>query len=124
MAQVQLTVNGRIYAVACEDGQEANVLRLGRYIEQKVAGLAKTVGQVGDARLMLMAGLLVADELSDTELQLNQARTELSRAAKIREQSRVAAERAVEPADEILLTRTLDGLAHRIEAIAAGLQRD
>jgi cell division protein ZapA len=128
MAQIQVTINGRSYAVACDDGQEAHVGRLARYIEQKVDGLVHSVGQVGDARLLLMASLVIADELADMELQLSHAKTELSQAASAREQMRaensVAAGTGRAAADEALLARTLNGLADRIEAIAAGLQED
>src|SRR5271165_731318 len=78
MAQVEVTVNGRSYTVACDDGQEAHVARLGRYVDQKVQALVKTVGQVGDARLLLMASLIVADELVDTDQTLNTVKGELA----------------------------------------------
>jgi cell division protein ZapA len=125
MTQVQVTVNGRSYLVACDDGQEAHVARLGRYIDQKVSSLVTSVGQVGDARLLLMASLLVADELSDTDQALNAAKGELATAAKEREQNR-AADRAApqSSADEAVLARALDGLAERIESIADELEQD
>ncbi|MDA0368657.1 MAG: cell division protein ZapA [Proteobacteria bacterium] len=65
MAVVDVVVNGRTYQVACDDGQEDHLVDLARYIDKRVAELAKTMGQVGDARLILMASLLVADELSE-----------------------------------------------------------
>ncbi len=65
MAVVDVMVNGRTYPVACDDGQENHLIDLAQYIDKRVAELAKTMGQVGDARLILMASLLVADELSE-----------------------------------------------------------
>jgi cell division protein ZapA len=65
MAVVDVMVNGRTYPVACDDGQEDHLIDLAHYIDKRVAELAKTMGQVGDARLILMASLLVADELSE-----------------------------------------------------------
>ncbi|NQV80290.1 MAG: cell division protein ZapA [Alphaproteobacteria bacterium] len=65
MAAVDVVVNGRTYQVACDDGQEDHLVDLARYVDKRVAELAKTMGQVGDARLILMASLLVADELSE-----------------------------------------------------------
>jgi cell division protein ZapA len=67
MAQVSLTVNGRAFAVTCEDGQEARIRRLGQYIEAKVAEFVRGVGQVGEARLLLLSALVIADELADAE---------------------------------------------------------
>jgi cell division protein ZapA len=63
MAVVDVMVNGRPYPVACDDGQEDHLIDLAHYVDKRVAELAKTMGQVGDARLILMASLLVADEL-------------------------------------------------------------
>ena len=127
MAQVEVTVNGRSYMVACDDGQEAHVARLGRYVDQKVQSLVKTVGQVGDARLLLMASLLVADELVDTDQALNTAKTELTAAANGRERGRAEAQGpapALPAAEEAVLARALDTLAQRIEAIAVELEQD
>lgn len=127
MAQVEVTVNGRSYSVACDDGQEAHVGRLGRYVDQKVQSLVKTVGQIGDARLLLMASLIVADELVDTDQALNTAKGDLATAANGRERARAEALSvpSSRPApDEAVLARTLDSLAQRIEAIADELEQD
>jgi|ETN01SMinimDraft_4_1059930.scaffolds.fasta_scaffold384461_1 cell division protein ZapA len=65
MGQVAITVNDHSFTVACDDGQEGHVTELAQYIDGHVSELSSSVGQVGDARLLLMAGLLVADELSE-----------------------------------------------------------
>jgi len=65
MAQVTVTINGRGYQIACDDGQEAHLSRLAGYLDDKVGELTEAVGQIGDTQLLVMAGLLVADELSD-----------------------------------------------------------
>lgn len=72
MAQVTIRINGRPYDINCEDGQESHVQRLASVLAGKVAELVKQVGQAGDARLLVMAGLLVADELADARLRENQ----------------------------------------------------
>lgn len=90
MAVVDVVVNGRTYQVACDDGQESHLVDLARYIDSKVADLAKTMGQVGDARLILMASLLIADELSEAmdlvdglKQRLEQGRGESSNEAEV-----------------------------------------
>ncbi len=65
MSQVSITINGRKYKVACDDGQEAHLTRLGDYIDKRLNELVAAVGQVGDSRLLVMVSLLLADELSD-----------------------------------------------------------
>ena len=65
MPMVDITVNGRRHSVQCGDGEEARVRGLAAYIDRKISELSPTSQQVGDARLMLLASLMVADELSD-----------------------------------------------------------
>ena len=74
MAYVNVTVNGRAFAITCEDGQETRIRKLGEYVESKVANFVDSVGQVGEARLLLLAALVIADELADTEEALRLAR--------------------------------------------------
>jgi len=63
MAHVTVSVNGRRYDIGCDDGQEDDVRRLGAELDRRVGGMAAAVGQVGEARLLVMAGLLMAHEL-------------------------------------------------------------
>jgi cell division protein ZapA len=74
MAQVSVRINGRHYQVACEDGQEAHLQKLAAYIDERVSELVRDVGQVGDARLVVMASLLIADELADAYDELEELR--------------------------------------------------
>lgn len=103
MAQVTVTINGREFDIACDDGQEQRVTELSREIDRRVSELARSVGQVGDQRLLLMAGLLIADELAEARGRV----------------ARMEAERAG-GADAELADR-LERLASRVEAIAARL---
>lgn len=73
MSQVEITINGRQYRVACEDGQEEHLTELAKYFDGKMHGLIEEVGQIGDTSLMVMAGLLIADELSDAKQELDQS---------------------------------------------------
>jgi cell division protein ZapA len=63
MGQVQVTLNGRTYRLACGDGEEGRLHALAAHVRSKVDTLARELGQVGEERLFLMAALLVADEL-------------------------------------------------------------
>jgi len=65
MAEVTLTLNGRSYRIACADGQEPHIERLGAYIEGKLQTLVQQVGQRGDALLLAMVNLMIADELAE-----------------------------------------------------------
>jgi cell division protein ZapA len=107
MAVVDVMVNGRTYPVACDDGQEGHLIDLAHYIDKRVAELAKTMGQVGDARLILMASLLIADELSEAVESTETLKQTLE-------------ERQVE--DDSATEETFATLASRIEDIAARLE--
>lgn len=65
MPTVEVTVNGRRHMVQCGNGEEARVKRLASYVDRRVAELAQGSMQVGDSRLLIMASIMVADELSD-----------------------------------------------------------
>jgi cell division protein ZapA len=80
MGQVAVTLNGRMYRLACGDGEEARLLELANVVKAKVEELTREFGQVGEARLLLMAALLVADELLDTRAALDAAVAEAAEA--------------------------------------------
>jgi len=107
MAQVTVDINGRGYVVACADGEEERTRRLAAYMSRIVNDLTAQTGRgtamVGDAHLLLLAGLTIADELSDTYEKLESAGTS----------SEAEAEAA----------RVLDELAGRLEGLAARLER-
>ena len=65
MAQITVSINNHSFPVSCDDGEEERVMDLARYVNQHVSDLAQQMGQVGDARLLLMASLIIADELAE-----------------------------------------------------------
>ena len=65
MAQVDVSVNGQSYRIACEDGQENRLVDLAAMVDEKVLALVDQIGQVGSNRLLVMAALIIADELVD-----------------------------------------------------------
>ena len=79
MAQINVEVNGRPYAVGCEDGQEAHLVELAKMFDQQVRQISQDMGQLGDTRLFLMGALLLADELADARNRLASLQTEVGR---------------------------------------------
>jgi cell division protein ZapA len=110
LAQVDIKINGRDYRIACEDGQETHLSNLAKYLDDKVDQLVEEVGQIGDASLMVMAGLLVTDELSDLREELKDLRNQVARDA----------QSAVDEAED-RLAEQIDALATRIEMFAGAL---
>ncbi|SMF32794.1 cell division protein ZapA [Tistlia consotensis] len=103
MGQVALKINGRSYEITCDDGQEEHLREVGAYFDSRVRELAGAVGQVGEGRLLVIAGLLVADELFDAKDRLE----------------RHGAREAEAAADEA--AEVLDGAASRIDTLARKL---
>ena len=62
---VEISVNNQIYKISCEEGQEEHIKNLAKFINNEVEQLASTVGQIGEARLLLMTCLIIADKLKD-----------------------------------------------------------
>jgi cell division protein ZapA len=81
MAQVTVTVNGRPYQMGCDDGEEAHVRELAAFIDSHVQNLVREVGQVGEARLLLMAAMLVSDELAAAYQERDAVKADLDSAA-------------------------------------------
>ncbi len=107
MTQVSVSINGRNYRIACDDGQEDHLTKLASYVDERVADLAKAVGQIGDTRLLVMASLLIADELSDSYAEADKLK-------------KAAADG--QTADAEALATDINALADRVEAIAARLE--
>ena len=70
MAQVDVAINGKSYKIACDDGQEDHLIQLAHDIDKRLQGLVAAVGQVGEARLLVMLSLVLADELTETRAAL------------------------------------------------------
>ena len=114
MGQVVVRVNDRDFALSCADGQEPRIRRLAQYVDAKVGEFTKTIGKVGEARLILLAALVIADELSDANEALQQERNR-GRAA-----SGAAGAAGAEPGETA--AAGIRGVAERIEAIAARIE--
>lgn len=109
MGQVIVKVNGRDFPLTCPDGQEPRIRRLAQYVDAKVGEFTKLIGQVGEARLILLAALVIADELSDANELVQQERSRARAGG-------VAPETGGAAASEIR------GMAERIENIAARIE--
>ncbi|MFQ5564444.1 MAG: cell division protein ZapA [Parvularculaceae bacterium] len=78
MAQVDICVNDRVYKVTCDNGQEQRLQQLAGYFDRHVSRLSDDLGQIGDARLMLLSALTVCDELFEARTRCS----EMEKAAK------------------------------------------
>ncbi|MEL6361168.1 MAG: cell division protein ZapA [Pseudomonadota bacterium] len=77
MAQVDIVLNGRSYKITCEDGQEKRLERLAVYLGAHVCEIAKDLGGIGEARLLLLSALTVCDELFEAKAALKASEEKL-----------------------------------------------
>src|SRR5580692_5419698 len=78
MSQVSVTINGRQFRMACEDGQEPHLVELARELDSRITGLRTKFGEIGDTRLTVMAAITVADELAEAGLRIKRLEEELA----------------------------------------------
>ena len=118
MSHVNVTINGRQYRMACEDGQEVAAAEACREPGNADRGLRGKFGEIGDARLTVMAALTVCDELLDASQRIRNLEEELDALRDVRV---AAADRA--RATQIAVVNALNSAADRIEKTTQVLNR-
>lgn len=107
MAIINLTINGRVYEIACDDSQVQRIQELGRLVDERTQGLLRQLGATPDARLLVMVSLMLADELTEARAELARLNQDLNAAV----------------AGDAAMAKGVESLAARIEGIAARLER-
>ena len=118
MSQVNVTINGRQFRMACEDGQEGHLQQLARELDERIVALRGQFGEIGDARLTVMAALMIADELSETAKKVKRLEDDI---AGMHEARGVTAERM--QATQAALVAAFTSAAERIESAARKLSQ-
>jgi cell division protein ZapA len=118
MSQVSVTINGRQFRMACEDGQEAHLMELARDLDTRIEGLRSKFGEIGDTRLTVMAALTLADVVSETGQRVKRLEEEI---AALQEARAASGERA--KAAQASVAAALSAAAERIEIITRKLNQ-
>ena len=118
MSHINVTINARQYRMACEEGQEVRLLKLAEGLETRIQSLRGKVGEIGDARLTVMAALTVCDELIDAG---NRIRTMEQELTELRDFRNAAVERA--RITQTAVVNALNSAAERIEKSTQVLNR-
>ena len=118
MNHINVTINGRQYRMACEEGQEVRLLRLAEGLESRIESLRGKFGEIGDARLTVMAALTVCDALLDANNRIRSLEGEIDALRDVRV---VAADRS--RATQIAVANALNAAADRIEKTTQVLNR-
>ena len=118
MSHINVTINGRQYRMACEEGQEVRLLKLAESLESRIGTLRGKFGEIGDARLVVMAALTLCDELLDASHRIRSLEEEL---ASLRDVRASAADRA--KTTQTAVANALNAAAERIEKTTQVLNR-
>ncbi len=118
MNHINVTINGRQYRMACEEGQETRLMRLAESLQTRVEDLRGKFGEIGDQRLTVMAALTACDELLDANARLEKLEQEL---ASLRDVRVAAGDRA--RATQVAVANALNAAAERIEKTTQILNR-
>jgi cell division protein ZapA len=131
MPEVNLMIHGRSYGVGCDDGQEKRVRELGQYIDKRMQEIASVSGGIAsESHLMLLATLMLTDELFETREGTQGLRNQLAQVSKANEtlQRQMAAqansnqEQGLDADTEAQIAGAIEHLAGRLESIAKKLQ--
>ncbi len=109
MAQVAVTIAGKTYRIACDDGDESRLAALAEVVDSQVAGMRQRFGEIGDRRLLIMAAVNIADELVDASRRVRDLEAAAATAAREKDErgQRIAA--------------GIEAAAERIEQVASEL---
>ncbi|NBN65251.1 cell division protein ZapA [Microvirga tunisiensis] len=118
MAQISVTINGRAFRMACDDGEEERLIGLAKRFDGCIEDLRRSFGEIGDQRLTVMAGIMVVDELTELEKRIRVLEQEVASAR----DARMAALEHLNRSEASVVAR-IDEAARRIEQLADGLTR-
>jgi cell division protein ZapA len=81
MPSVSVTINGKSYRMACDDGQEKHLMNLADQLNETIDDLRRAFGEIGDQRLIVMAAITLADEASEMRLRADRAEESMTKLA-------------------------------------------
>jgi cell division protein ZapA len=116
MSEISITINGRNYGIACDDGQERRVLDLARYVDTRLKEIARAGGATNESHLLVLTTIILADEIADLRAQ-GYGHIPASAPAQ------PAVQVAMSEEEEEAIVSAIDLLAARIDQIADNLQK-
>ena len=123
MTQVTVNVNNQAYNLACDDGEEGHLIELAKCIDARILDVKRDVKSAGEPKLLLMAGLLLADELELANERIQELEEALAGVkGEFLDADTAAPPRARNGVDADKLTGLLEKAARRMEDIAARLR--
>ncbi len=114
MSQVTVTINGKTYRMACDDGQEHHLAGLAERLNASIEQLRERFGEIGDQRLTVMAAITFADQFTEAASRLRRIESEVAALQQVREE--IVQQQAAAEADTAAAINTI---AERIEGLAS-----
>jgi len=119
MAVAVVTVAGRVYRIGCAEGQEFRITELGRLLDERIAAMHKSFGEIGDQRIVVMAALEIADEGADAKDRAAALQSEIEAL-----RGELALRERREAGLEERLAQSFDAASQRLERLAKAIARD
>ena len=116
MPEVNVEIDGKKFRMACEEGQEQHLMELAERFNRTVIGLKGSFGEIGDNRLVVMAGIAVLDELAEAEDRIASLKQDIADLTAAGHELTTEAEEL-----EQKFARRLSEAARKIEAIAQAI---
>jgi cell division protein ZapA len=116
MPALRITIGGRECQVACDEGQEEHLRGLARLLDERLRGLGAGAGKIAEPQLMMLAALMLTDELEDARRELTRLKSDIHHSSQSFETNKqIEMENAI--------TATIHDIAARVEAIAGELEK-
>ena len=116
MPEVSVDIDGKKYRMACEEGQEEHLMELADRFNRTVIGLKGSFGEIGDNRLVVMAGIAVMDELAEAENRIAALKQDIADLTTAGREMTIEAEEL-----EQKFARRLAEAARKVEAVAQAI---
>ncbi len=110
MAELTLTINGRNFSIACDDGQEQRVIDLAHFVDSRLKEVSGAGAAHSESHLLVLTSLMLADEVFDLRDQVAQGGGQVQDAGQLRK-------------DELAIVGAIDQLAGRIDGIAERMKK-
>ena len=119
MPDLEITIGGRAFSVACQPGEEHFLRSAAQMLDTEAQPLLAQLGRLPEARMLLMAGLMLADKTAAVE---DENRTLKAKLAEIESRPAVEKEKVEVPVIPAAVSETLAEIAARAEALAAKVE--
>ncbi len=118
MPEVKILIGGREFEVACQDGEEHFLRSAAKLLDNEAQVLVSQIGRMPETRMLLMAGLMLADKAAGLDDQLRMAEERAAVAERVAADARAHPERIEVPVIPAIVTDTFSEIAARAEALA------